>query len=34
MLKDHKFWVGFIVGIVAYLVWVKFASKKMGGGAG
>lgn len=33
MLKDHKFWVGFIVGIVAYLVWLKFASKKMGGGA-
>lgn len=34
MVKDHKFWVGFIVGIVAYLVWMKFAAKKMGGGAG
>lgn len=32
MLKDHKFWVGFIVGIVAYLVWLKFSSKKLGGG--
>lgn len=33
MVKDHRFWVGFIVGIVAYLVWLKFASKKMGGSA-
>jgi len=33
MLKDHKFWAGFIVGIIAYLLWVKFAAKKMGGSA-
>jgi hypothetical protein len=32
MVKDHKFWVGFIAGIVAYLLYVKFASKKLGGG--
>jgi hypothetical protein len=32
MLKDHKFWVGFVVGIVAYLVYTRYASKKMGGG--
>jgi hypothetical protein len=30
-LTDGKFWIGFLVGIVAYLVWMKFASKKMGG---
>ena len=32
MLKDTKFWVGFIVGIVVYLAYMKFAAKKMGGG--
>jgi hypothetical protein len=31
MLKGHQFWVGFLVGIVAYLLYVKFAAKKMGG---
>jgi hypothetical protein len=34
MVKDHKFWVGFVAGIVVYLVWMKFASKKMGGPTG
>jgi hypothetical protein len=32
MLKDHKFWAGFVIGIVAYLLYTKFASKKLGGG--
>jgi hypothetical protein len=32
MLKDHKFWVGFAVGVVAYLAYMKFAAKKLGGG--
>lgn len=31
MVKDHRFWVGFVVGIVAYLVYMKFAAKKLGG---
>jgi hypothetical protein len=31
MLKSQQFWIGFIVGIVAYLLYVKFAAKKMGG---
>jgi hypothetical protein len=30
IVKDGKFWIGFIVGIVAYLVYMKFATKKMG----
>lgn len=31
MIKTHNFWIGFVVGIVAYLLYVKFAAKKMGG---
>lgn len=31
MLKDHKFWAGFLVGIVAYLVYTHFMAKKSGG---
>jgi hypothetical protein len=32
MLKSQQFWIGFVIGIVAYLLYVKFAAKKMGGG--
>lgn len=31
MLKSQQFWIGFVIGIVAYLLYVKFAAKKMGG---
>jgi hypothetical protein len=34
MVKDHKFWVGFVAGIVAYVLYTKFAAKKLGGGIG
>jgi hypothetical protein len=32
MLKDSRFWIGFLVGVVAYLAYGKFAAKKLGGG--
>lgn len=32
MLKDHKFWVGFAVGIVAYLVYTHYMARKATGG--
>lgn len=31
MVKDHRFWAGFVVGIVAYLLYMRFAAKKLGG---
>jgi len=31
MLKDTKFWVGFVVGIVAYLVYMNFVGRKAKG---
>jgi hypothetical protein len=34
MVKSHQFWVGFVLGIVAYLAYVHVVAKKMGGGGG
>jgi hypothetical protein len=31
MVKDHKFWVGFVAGIVAYLVYTNYVAKRMKG---
>lgn len=30
MIKDHRFWVGFVAGIVAYLVYTHYMAKKAG----
>lgn len=32
MLKDHKFWVGFVAGIVAYLIYTHYMARKSTGG--
>jgi hypothetical protein len=31
MLKDHKFWAGVVAGIILYVLYTKFAAKKLGG---
>jgi hypothetical protein len=31
MIKDHKFWVGVIVGVIAYYVYANHVCKGMGG---
>jgi hypothetical protein len=28
MLKDHKFWVGVIVGVALYYAYMNYAAKK------
>jgi hypothetical protein len=33
MVKDHKFWVGVAAGVILYILYTKFAAKKLGGGA-
>lgn len=32
MIKDHKFWVGVVVGVIAYYVYANHVRKGMGGG--
>jgi hypothetical protein len=31
VLREGKFWFGFLVGIVAYLVYTNMVAKKLGG---
>jgi hypothetical protein len=31
MLKDHKFWVGVVVGVIAFYVYTNHFRKGMGG---
>ena len=32
MIKDHKFWVGVVVGVIAYYVYANHVRKGLGGG--
>jgi hypothetical protein len=31
MVKDHRFWVGFVVGIIAYFVYMNYVGRKTKG---